>query len=147
MRIVLDTNILVRAVTGPAGPAAEVLRAISAPHLLIVSPYLLSELTSVLGYERIRRMHGLDDEGIARYVLQLQGLALVVVPSEDTLSLTVPSDPQDDAILATALTGQAGVLCTLDRHFHHPDVLATCAAHSLRIVTDIELLAELRTGG
>ena len=147
MRIVLDTNILVRAVTGPAGPAAEVLRAINPFHLLIVSPFLLSELTRVLGYERIRRMHGLNDTGIARYVSQLQGLALVVVPSEDTLSATVPSDPQDDAILATAFAGQADLLCTLDRHFYHPDVLASCTAHSLRIVTDIELLADLRTRG
>ena len=44
VRIVLDTNILTRAVTGPGGPAAEVLRAIVPPHLRIASPYLLAGL-------------------------------------------------------------------------------------------------------
>jgi len=69
MRIVLDTNILARALTGPSGPAAEVVRAIVEPHLLVVSPFLLWELTRVLGYERLRRLHGRDDAGIGQYVV------------------------------------------------------------------------------
>lgn len=144
MRVVLDTNILARALTGPEGPAAAVLAAIVPPHLLVVSPFLLSELTRVLGYERLRAMHGRDDEGIARFILQIQEEALVVAPPEDALPATVPHDPQDDPILATAIAGQADVLCTLDRHFGHPEVLGFCAAHSLRVMTDVELLAELR---
>ena len=85
MRIVLDTNILARAFTGPKGPAAEVLRAIAPPHLLIVSPFLLAELTRALGYERMRRIHGRDDVGIAQYVLQIQEQALVVDPPADAI--------------------------------------------------------------
>jgi len=65
MRVVLDTNILARAYTGPSGPAAEVLRVITAPDLLVVSPFILSELTRALGYDRLRRMHGRDEAGIA----------------------------------------------------------------------------------
>ncbi len=145
MRVVLDTNILARAVTGPSGPASAVLRMIIAPHVLILSPFLLSELVRVLDYERLRRIHGLRSEGIVRFVAQLQAQSLLVQPRGDHVSLVVPHNPQDDPILATALAGGADVLCTRDRHFSHPDVLAFCARHSLRVCTDTELLASLRS--
>ena len=147
MRIVLDTNILTRAVTGPSGPAAAVLRAIISPHLLVISPFLLSELTRVLGYERIRPMHGMDDAGIAHYVHQIQEQSLMVDPAGAAMAVSVLHDPQDDPILATALAGHVDVLCTLDRHFRHPDVLTLCTAHALRILSDLELLTELRISG
>ncbi len=147
MRVVLDTNILARAVTGPSGPAARVLSELLPPHLLIVSPFLLSELTRVLGYERLRRIHGLGDEGIARFVVQVQTQALVVEPKADLFLPNVPHDPQDDLILATALAGQANILCTLDRHFRHPDVLGYCASRGIRVLSDVQLLSELQDGG
>lgn len=62
----------------------------------------------------------------------------------DTIQPTIPHDPKDDPILATAIVGQASVLCTLDRHFRQADVRAFCEAHSLRVLSDVELLAELR---
>ncbi len=129
--------------TGPSGPAARLLSEILPPHLLIVSPFLLSELTRVLGYERLRRIHGLGDEGIARFAMQIQAQSLVVEPATELLPPTGPHDPQDDPILATALIGQADVLCTLDRHLRHPDVLGFCASHRIRVLSDIDLLAEL----
>jgi len=48
MKVVLDTNILVRAVISPAGPAAELLTRIAADHLLVASLAILSELYEVL---------------------------------------------------------------------------------------------------
>ncbi len=98
----------------------------------------------MLGYERLRRMHGWDDTKIAQYVADLQGGALVVQPADESIPRTVPHDPNDDPIVATALAGQADVLCTLDHHLHHADVLAYCASHGIRVLTDSELLAEFR---
>jgi predicted nucleic acid-binding protein len=45
MRIVLDTNVLARARTGPDGPAGEVLRLVLIDHLLVLSSALLTELS------------------------------------------------------------------------------------------------------
>lgn len=45
---------------------------------------------------------------------------------------------------ATAVMGQAEIICTRDRHFGHPDVQAYCAARGIRIMTDLELLKLLR---
>jgi predicted nucleic acid-binding protein len=56
MRIVLDTNILVRANAKAKGPARELLLLIvnSAEHTLLLSPFLLEELERVFSYERVR---------------------------------------------------------------------------------------------
>ena len=49
MRIVLDTNVLVRAAANEEGLAGRLLQEISAvPHVLVTSPYVLSEIARVL---------------------------------------------------------------------------------------------------
>jgi len=57
----------------------------------------------------------------------------------------VPHDPKDDAVVLTAITGHADVIRTLDAPLHEPDVKAFCLQHGIRVLTEIELLAELRT--
>ncbi len=59
-------------------------------------------------------------------------------------AVAVPADPDDDPVILTAVEGNAGVICTLDRHFHHPEVLAYCAEREIRILSDVELLRLLR---
>lgn len=145
MRVVLDTNILARTAKGGNGPAAELLRLVTyAPHLLIVSPFLLSELLRVLRYPRMRPMHGLDDNGIDAYVRQVQTASLVVTLPAATPAGVVSPDPNDDPIIATAVAGRAEVICTRDRHFSHPDVRSYCGRHGVDIQSDVELLARLR---
>lgn len=114
MRVLLDTNVLVRATGASAGPAqALLLRLAAPPHALVLSAFLLDELRRVLAYPRM-------------------------------LSQTVLHDPDDDPMVACAVYGRADVLCTLDRHLHVHDVRAYCAPFKIRVLTDAELLAELR---
>jgi putative PIN family toxin of toxin-antitoxin system len=144
MRIVLDTNILARAAASPAGPAGELLDLIQPPHLLVLSPPMLSELAVVMAYERVRLLHGLDDGGIREFVEAIETAALVVQLTQDAVPRIVSHDPDDDVVIATAEAGKAHVLCTLDRHLRHQDVVAYCRQRSIRILTDSELLAEIR---
>lgn len=91
----------------------------------------------------MRKIHGLSDEDIDGYVQHVQAAALVVdVPA--ITSGIVTRDPDDDPIIATAVTGQAEKLCTRDRHLRHPNVRAYCSTHGFEVVTDIELLHILR---
>ncbi len=54
MRVVLDTNILVRANPRARGPARDLLQKIvSGNHVLVTSPSLLQELARVLAYPRV----------------------------------------------------------------------------------------------
>jgi putative PIN family toxin of toxin-antitoxin system len=145
MRVVLDTNILARATPGKSGPAAAVREAIRPPHLLVLSSHLLTELAQVLRYERVRRLHGLTEGEIDRFVDALSADALMVEVKFAADSAIVPNDPDDDPIVATAVSGRAEYLCSLDRHFFQPEVQSHCAQHGIRVVTDVELLALLRT--
>ncbi len=145
MRILLDTNILARSARGGTGPAAELLRhAVAQPHVLIVSPFLLSELARALRYPRLRAVHGLDDAGIDTYVQNIQSAAVVVNPSASRAASVVPHDPDDDPIVATAVAGSVEVLCTRDRDLRRPEVRAYCTQHGIRIMSEVELLMELR---
>lgn len=144
MRIVLDTNVLARAATGPAGPAGEVLRLVVPPNALVVSPFLIAELSRILRYERMRRLHRFDDDAIDDFVQQIESSADVVDLPDDATGSVVPGDPDDDPVIATAAAGGAEIICTRDRHFQHPTVQAYCSGRGIRVMSDVELLGLLR---
>jgi putative PIN family toxin of toxin-antitoxin system len=144
MRIVLDTNILARAASPSAGPAREVLmRSATAPHVLVLSAFILSELSRVLRYPRVQAMHGLDDARIDRFVADVEAAGVTVLLPL-SLRPVVLHDADDDPILATAVFGHAEVLCTRDRHLQHAVVRAQADTHGIRIMGDTDLLALLR---
>ncbi len=143
MRVVLDSNVLARATPGKTSAAREVLLLLTQrPHLLIASAPLLAELARILAYPRVRALHGLDDVGLLAYLQALQAGALVVVPLDPPPVAT--RDPADDIVIATAVAGQAEVLCTWDRHLHDASVKAQCLSHGVRVLKDVDLLHELR---
>jgi uncharacterized protein len=140
MRIVLDTNVLARAVR-PGSLAAKVLaQIISSPHLLVLSPVLLAEVARVLRYPRLRAMHGLDDAGIDAFVLHLQTAAIVVNVGPSDVVSVVPKDADDDWIIATAVIGAADVICTRDTDFDDAPVRTYCQQHGIRVLSDLALL-------
>jgi putative PIN family toxin of toxin-antitoxin system len=145
MRMVLDSNVLVRALCHPLGAAAELVRQIGVKHQLVVSPFLLVELARVLRYERIRRLHGMDDEATNAAVDAVARMCEVVTPPEGLVEPPIARDPDDNPIIATAIVGRADVLCTLDKHLRRPEVVALCRQHGVRVLTDAELLMELRS--
>jgi predicted nucleic acid-binding protein len=57
MRIVCDTNVLVRAALHPSGLAAELLHLIHRDHVSLTSTPLLAELLEVLRRDHIRALH------------------------------------------------------------------------------------------
>lgn len=145
MRVVLDTNVLVRATpASPGGPARELLEGLLGdPHTLITSTPLMNELADVLRRPGLRRLHGMQDPAIDRFTTTiLLSSDLHALP--DPTPTYVPDDPKDAVVIATAIVGRADVICTRDRHLLHPQVVATCQANGIRVVSDIELLAELR---
>ena len=145
MRVVLDTNILVRAGGKGKGPARELLEIITASrqHKLLLSPFLLQELERVFSYERLRTLLKLTDEEIFEYLsyLQARNVAEIVFPGP--APRVVPLDSNDDPVVHTAIVGQADALCTLNRHFFHPDVLEYCRQRGV-VARDLDLLNLLR---
>ncbi len=143
MRVMCDTNILVRAALSPGGAASELLRIFAIDHVLVTSSAQLAELLNVLRRPAITALHKLDDHGIRRVITRLYKLsAVVALPTE--IPQIVRADPKDNPIVMTAIVGRAEVLCTLDRHFREAEVQEYCRRQGVRILTDAETLAELR---
>lgn len=144
MRVVLDTNILVRAAGSSDSPAREVfLRLLERPHSIIASRPLLDELRRVMNYPRVQQIHGLSPEEIEQHVHDIETSSeLVDLPEE--IPFRVQSDPDDDPIVATAAFGGAEVVCSRDQHLHQSSVAVYCAQFNIRVLSDIELLDELR---
>lgn len=143
MRVVLDTNVLVRAHGQARGPAREVLEMLlEEPHVLVLSPFLLAEVKRVFSYPRVQALARLSPEEIGEYLESLDASCELVLPA--TSRTIIRADPDDDAVLQTARAGDADVLCTLDRHFHQPDALEFCSQHGIAVLNDIELLQVLR---
>lgn len=143
MRIVLDTTILVRANIKACGPVRELVQAIQQTgSTLVVSPFLLDEVQRVLRYPRLQAVYGLTDSDIREHIGFLEAIAVVVEPAEGPP--IVLRDPKDDPVVYTAIAAQAEVLCTVDRHFYEPNVVAFCSRHQIRLMSDLELLHFLR---
>jgi len=145
VRVVLDTNVLVRAnpMVSPQGLARDLLLTIvHGSHVLILSSAILTEVQRVLTYPRVQARWPLTGEAIERYLVFLE--AAGVLAELPTVSPAVVSDPDDDPILQTAILGRADILCTRDEAFRHEAVEHVCAAHGIRILDDINLLQELR---
>ncbi|HEX3659509.1 MAG TPA: PIN domain-containing protein [Pirellulales bacterium] len=129
MRVTCDTNVLVRVAVRPDGPARAVfLELLSDPHRLVMSEPIVAELSRVLRYERVRRQARVTDDEINSFVSDLQELAESVVLAE----------------LIPAIAGRADVICTRDRHLRHKLVRAYCETYGIRVLSEVELLAELR---
>lgn len=145
MRIVLDTNILVRAnpSVSPQGLARDLLLTIvSGPHLLILSTPILVEVQRVLNYPHVQALWPLTQDAIDRYLACLESAGIWVdVQSPSPL---VVADPDDDPILQTAIAGRADVPCTRDSAFRHKRVEDVCSAQGIRILDDIVLMHMLR---
>jgi putative PIN family toxin of toxin-antitoxin system len=144
MRVVLDTNILIRANPKGRGPARELLqKIISGDHVLITSDFLLQEVARVLAYPRIEERWRLHSREVEQYLQVLASLSELVKPHPG-ISI-VSKDIDDDPIVYTAVTGKADVLCTLDAHFYEDSVKSFCAQKSIAIMDDAELLRVMRS--
>ena len=116
----------------------------SEDHTLILSPFLLTELERVLNYPRLQALWPLTGEEIAAYIQALQDFGETVFLAD--VRPVVADDADDDPVLATAVSGRAACLCTVDRHLRTLAVRAYADTHGIEIVNDVELLRWLRTG-
>lgn len=146
MRIVLDTNILVRANARAKGPARELLQLIvnSTEHVLLLSPFLLKELERVFEYDRVRTATKLTDEDVAEYLSYIRAREVSEIIFPGPAPRIVPSDADDDPVVHTAVVGRAEILCTLNRDFYHASVLEYCKQRGVLVGSDVAILDLLR---
>jgi putative PIN family toxin of toxin-antitoxin system len=112
MRAVVDTNVWVSALLNPSGPPAAVRAAVQQGRFVsVTSEALLEELTLVLARPRFARRYGVRPEDGAELVALVRARS-EVVPTAGAAHLC--RDPDDDAVIETALAGRADALVTRD---------------------------------
>ena len=108
MRIVPDTNILVSAEISERGAVNQLLRILIAAHYIVLSDAILDELARILSAR-----FGYSNEAASGVIARLTAAAEIVEPT--TFDTQICRDPDDDAILATAVAGNADCIVTGDR--------------------------------
>jgi len=117
MRVVVDTNILVRSVIKPHGTVGPVLlRLRHGDYTLLYAQSLLEELIDVLNRPRIRDRYRLTDQDIQTVVglILLRGEA-VPPPEKEKERITDCRDPKDNKFLEVAVAGEADVIVNGDQ--------------------------------
>jgi len=137
VRFVIDTNLLVSAIISTGLPRQLLDAARAGEFELCTSEILLAELLDVLG--RGKFAVRLAQAGLSPKTLvdDLRGLAIVVTPAK--VPRVVPTDPDDDHVLATALAGAVDLIASGDRR----DLLPLGSYAGIPIVTAREAMERI----
>lgn len=137
MRFVIETNLLASGVIA-AGPPRQLIDAAKAGEFdLCTSEVLLAELLEVLSREKFAThlgQAGLTPRGI---VDDLRHLAVVVSPTD--VPRVVANDPDDDHVIAAAVTGRADAIASGDKR----DLLLMGSFQGIPIITAREAIERL----
>jgi putative PIN family toxin of toxin-antitoxin system len=129
VRFVLDTNLLVSGVIAAGLPRRLIDGAKAGEFELCTSEVLLAELLDVLSRENfVTRLSQaeLTPQGI---VDDLRRLAVVVSPTD--VPRVVPTDPDDDHVIAAAVAGQVDLIASGDKR----DLLPMGSFQGIPIIT------------
>ena len=107
MRVLLDTNVIVSAVT-TRGLCADVFRAVLSDHQLVTCPQVLQEVRRIL-----HTKFSVPDSLVSEY-LELIHKDAILAEGKETPDVRL-EDLADLEILASAISGKADVLVTGDR--------------------------------
>lgn len=122
MRVFLDTNVLASAFA-TRGLCEDVLRLVLAEHELVVGDVVIRELRRVLRTKF--RVPAPTRKALEDFLKEQ-----VFVPRPRDIPRVVTQDPDDDAVLASAVAGKADILVTGDK-----DLLSLGREAPLPIVT------------
>ncbi|HED19810.1 MAG TPA: putative toxin-antitoxin system toxin component, PIN family [Gammaproteobacteria bacterium] len=113
MRVVLDTNVLISGLMLPDSIPGKIIHAWRNAHfVLALSEPMLEEITKVLAYPKIQKRLLWDQSQINKFDLLLRFKTDIV--SLESIEAHVPTDPDDNMVLATFLASQADYLISGD---------------------------------
>ena len=122
MRILFDTNVLIASLIA-SGVCHELLERSFVNHTIVASDFILDELKEKL-VNKFKYSTDTADQAVALFRSRME------LVSPDALSVPVSRDPDDDNILAAALTGNCDYIVTGDK-----DLLVLNPFCDIRIVS------------
>jgi len=136
MRIVVDTNLIASALLWGGTPEALLSLARQLRVTLYTSPALLAELEEILERPKFAEALRRVDSTPAQLTGDYRALAQVVLPPH--VPRVVDRDPDDDQVLACALTADAALIVSGDR-----DLLDLGYYHRIPIITARDALMQI----
>jgi putative PIN family toxin of toxin-antitoxin system len=113
VRVIIDTNVLLSGLLWHGTPHALLDRVRDGTVTLVSSPVLLAELAEVLEQPKFDVVLARSNTSRERSLAEIQQLAEVLVP--EPLPQPVCRDPDDDHVLALALTAQVDLIVSGDK--------------------------------
>lgn len=139
-RVVLDTDVVVTALRSVNGGSNAVLREVAFGRLItLVTPALFFEYEAVLKRPEQRLVHGIDLEGIDKFLAALASASEAVEVSFQWRPQL--ADANDEMVFETAINGRADALITHNVR----DFARAAPKFGLRVLRPVELLKELRS--
>jgi putative PIN family toxin of toxin-antitoxin system len=133
VRVVLDTNVAIAALLWRGTPFELLGHAIEGRLQCFASAPLIEELERVLGYDKLAGRVASLNTTIADLVADY--LELVELVALADITPAVSADPDDDALLATALSADAQMIVSGDAHLlnlkHYQGIAIVTAAECL----------------
>ncbi len=113
MIIVLDTNVLISGLMIPDSIPGKIIQAWQNTHFdLALSEPMLNEITRVLNYPKIQKRLNWNQEKINQFILLLRFKTDIV--SLEGITANVPTDSNDNMVLATYIASKAEYLISGD---------------------------------
>ena len=128
-----DSSALIAAVITAHGVSSGLLNHILEEHELVVSDYILNEVSG-----KLRTKFRFDEKRVNRVVSDLRSIATLVHPAP--LPASVCRDPEDIPVLGTAVAGNAAFLVSVDK-----DLLSIGGFRGIQIVRPGEFFKRTRT--
>ena len=136
MRVVLDTNILVRALITKGTPPDRLYQAWLRGEIeLVTSTVQMAEMADVVARPRLQKF--LDADEAAAIVENIGARALVL---DDPPMVNLSPDPKDNPILAAAIAGKADLIVSGDKKH----MLALGNVGGIPVVTAREAMKRVR---
>lgn len=114
MNIVLDTNTIISGLFWKGAPRQLLDLARSGTFSLFTSPDLLAELSNVLERQKFSARIAQVSVSVEELVLGYASLAVTVRPHK--INPVIKADPDDDKVLACAITAKAEIIVSGDSH-------------------------------
>lgn len=138
MRAIIDTNVLLSGLLWHGTPHALLDRVRDGTLTLVSSPVLLAELAEVLEQPKFDAVLARSNTSRERSLAEIQQLAEVLVP--EALPQPVCRDPDDDHVLALALTAHVDLIVSGDK-----DLLDLNSFQNIPILAPVDALRRVET--
>ena len=138
MRIVADTNTAISGLLWEGAPRRLMNACRKQKLIIITSPALLAELAEVLARDKFAAR--IARAGLSARVLLEDYAGIVHVVEPDPLPVPVSRDPDDDEVLACAMTAKVEAMVSGDA-----DLLGLGSYHGIPILTAKQVLDRIKT--